>query len=114
MKRLTLALLFIVAVILLAMPVLPDDPPSVEIGSQVITPTVSTTLTIPAGAVRIMFSVRNAGVHISLDGSAATTADLYLPPDVYKIGDDQVLSQLRFINSSDGAATISVKYFRNR
>jgi hypothetical protein len=89
--------------------------PSTEVGSETITPTTSTALTVPTGTQWITFTVRSAGVHVSFDASAATTSDLYLPPGVYKIENDyRLIPLLRFIDSSDGASTVYVKYFAAR
>jgi len=86
-----------------------------EISSQVINPTTSTALTVPANAQWAQVSIRTAGVHVSADATAATTSDLYYAPNVYTTPPDRaLLVSLRFLDSSDGASTVYVRYFRKR
>ncbi len=88
------------------------------LGVQNLTPTVSTSLTLPTGAVHAMISVRTAGV-MMLDTGATPTAAVgfYLPPGtVMKVDNDpKWLTAMKFICSNDtGTCSISVLYYRNR
>jgi hypothetical protein len=83
----------------------------------VINPVASTAFTVPAGTAVISFSVRTAGVHIRFDGNAATTNDLYLPPGLYRMGtrgSTTNQNNIRVINSTDGASTIYLFYFKKQ
>lgn len=117
--------LFVLAaliVIVLALPIVAqvtNDRDGVQVGSgEVLTPTSSTALTVPGGAEWAVITVRNAGIHMEFDASAATTSDLYLGPGTYQTAyvaratPNIILASIRFIDSSDGASTVYVKYFR--
>jgi hypothetical protein len=107
---LTIALLFVA-------PIFADTVAGDFISSQVLTPVASTAFTVPTGTAVISFSIRNAGVHIRLDGSPATTNDLYLPPGLYRMGtrgSTTNQNNIRVINSTDGAATIYISYFKRQ
>lgn len=116
MKRQTLIAVLILALALPLMGQSPTERPASEIGSQVISnPSSSTALTVTAGAQWALITVRTAGIHISSDGTAATTSDLYLAPGTYRTNADyRLLPLIRVINSSDGAATVYVTYWRQR
>jgi hypothetical protein len=107
---LAIALLFIA-------PIFADTVAGDFISSQVINPVASTAFTVPAGTAVISFSVRTAGVHIRFDGNAATTNDLYLPPGLYRMGtrgSTTNQNNIRVINSTDGASTIYLFYFKKQ
>lgn len=96
-----------------------DQEDGVQVGDgETFNPVTSTALTVPAGAEWATISVRNAGVHMEFDGTAATTDDLYLPPGVYVTAykargvSASVLSSIRIIDSTDGASVVTVEYFR--
>lgn len=100
------------------------DKEGVPVGTEVISNPASSTAfaSIPATAEWAVFAVRTAGVHVSLDATAATTSKLYLQPGLYKTafvprGNPAPaipLADYRFINSTDGSATIYVQYFKRR
>jgi len=114
MKLTKLLLILIVAMLPLA--ALADDVsdrPYVLVGSQVITPTVSTALTVPTNAQWAWISVRTKAVHVEFDATAATTSDLPIfSGTLFKIVGNLQLTELRFLDTSDGASTIYIKYFR--
>lgn len=90
------------------------------VGTQSLNPVTSTSFTVPATAEWALVSIRNAGIHMSYDGQAATTAGDYFPPGRYWTpvcpgGKLSVyLANNRFINSSDGTAIVYVTYFTRR
>lgn len=90
--------------------------PSVEVGGQTISnPSSSTALTVPANAQWALIRVTAQDVHVSMDGTAATTSNFtWLAGEVWKVDGRASLEDLRFINGSGGATTILVVYFRQR
>jgi hypothetical protein len=110
-------LLILTIALLLVAPIFADTVAGDFISSEVLTPVASTAFTVPTGTAVISFSVRTAGVHMRFDGSPATTNDLYLPPGLYRMGtrgSTTNQNKIRVINSSDGAATVFVFYFRKQ
>jgi hypothetical protein len=110
-------LLILTIALLLVAPIFADTVAGDFISSQVLTPVASTAFTVPTGTAVISFSVRTAGVHMRFDGSPATTNDLYLPPGLYRMGTRGSTTNrdaIRVINSTDGAATVYVFYFRKQ
>jgi len=86
-----------------------------EISSQVITPTVSTALTVPTGTQWAQITVTVNPVHVSADGTAATTSDPPTPVGVYLTPTDKtLLENLRFLDTSAGPSTVYVRYFQKR
>jgi len=116
MKRLTILLiLLITAAVWPAVASADDvsDRPYVLVGSEVITPTVSTALTVPANAQWAWISVWTKAVRIEFDASTATSADFPVAAGVViKIVGNLQLTKLRFLDTADGASTVYVKYFR--
>lgn len=113
MKR----LLILAAALLVAVPMLAVTIAGDFISSEVISPVASTAFTVPATTSVTVFSVRNAGVHMTFDGTAATTNALYVPPGLYKMdarGSRANQTNIRVINSTDGTATIFVSYFKRQ
>jgi len=117
-RRVSFALAVLVALATIAAPALvAQSYPSTwaEISSQVITPTVSTALTVPTGTQWAQITVTVFPVHVSADGTAATTNDppttvgSYLTPP-----DKTLISNLRFLDTSAGASTVYVRYFQKR
>jgi hypothetical protein len=107
---LAIALLFVA-------PIFADTVAGDFISSEVLAPVASTAFTVPATASVISFSIRNAGVHMRFDGNAATTNDLYLPPGLYRMGtrgSTTNKNNIKVINSTDGAATVFVFYFKKQ
>jgi len=81
--------------------------------AEVITPTVSTALTVPANAQWAWISVWTKAVRIEFDASTATSADFPVAAGVViKIVGNLQLTKLRFLDTADGASTVYVKYFR--
>lgn len=118
-KLLALAILLVCALASAQTPVNPDKD-GVFISMQVINPTTSTALTVPSGSEWATISVRNAGVHVSYDASTATTSKFYLAPGFYRTlyvphgnpAPTIPLTSYRFIDSSDGASTLYVAFFK--
>jgi hypothetical protein len=95
-----------------------NDKDGTQVGSEVVNPVASTALTPPATAEWAVISIRTAGVHMTFDGSAATTSSLYMPTGLYRTAfvaratPTTLLANIRMINSTDGAATVYVAYMR--
>lgn len=86
-----------------------------EISSQKINPTSSTALTVPTGTQWAQISIVDYPVHVSADATAATDADLVFPVGVYLTPPDKAaVVALRFLDTSAGASTVYVRYFRKR
>lgn len=89
--------------------------PMTVVGTQRITPSTSTALTVPGNTVTAIITVRTAGVHINLESTTATTSDPYFPTGVYEwINQRALLKEMRFITSSDGTAVVDVIYLGAR
>jgi hypothetical protein len=88
------------------------------LGVQVLNnPTVSTGLTIPAGTLHAMISVRTAGTMMRDDGVAVTsTTGFYVPAGTVLLvnNDPKWLAAMRFACSTDGACVVYATYYRNR
>lgn len=111
--------LYVFACILLvcAMPLFgaPTARPLTHIGTQIVSnPAASTALVVPAETGFAIMTIRTAGVHIAFTQAAATTTtSQYFPPGVYT-WDNQAgaLTNMKVINSSDGAAVVGVSYWK--
>lgn len=116
MKRFISLLLVAAIIVVLPLAAQNSNRPAQEVGSEVVSnPASSTALTVPSNAQWALVSVRTAGAHFSFDATAATTNDLYLAAGSVVVFDgNALLAGIRVINSSDGAAVIYVKYFRQR
>lgn len=89
--------------------------PHTELGTEVLNPVASTALTVPTGAQYAVICPRSAGIHVSFDGTAATTSDQYFPADApFTVIDATDLANVRLIDSTDGASTTYVTYFTVR
>lgn len=93
------------------------------VGFELLNPVASTALTVPATAEWCQVFIRNAGVHVRFDAIASTTTTgayfgpgcyvtPFVPRSAYTLTPVVLMSRLRFIDSSDGASTLYVVYFK--
>lgn len=93
------------------------------VGFQLLNPVASTALTVPATAEWCQVCIRNAGAHVRFDAIASTTttgayfapgcyATPFVPRASYTLTPVVLMARLRFIDSSDGASTLYVVYFK--
>lgn len=91
--------------------------PEVELGVQIITPTVSSALTIPQGARHAEFIVEAGDVLVRWNGSIPADATAFKWPEGHmrKESNDQgKLINLRLLNAPGETATVRVQYFGDR
>jgi len=102
--------------VVMAMPLgaAPTARPLTWLSTQIITPTASTALAPDSNCDFAIMTVKTAGIHINFGNAAATTTgDQYFPPGAYTWDNQRgALAKMRVINSSDGAATVGVSYWK--
>jgi hypothetical protein len=118
MKKLILTIALLIAAPIFAQTYVNGDKDGTFISGEVISnPVASTALTVPGTAEWAMISIRTAGVHVKFDATAATTSDLYMPTGLYRTSyvagtPTALLTKIRLINSTDGAAVVYVSYWK--